>query len=55
MVVIKLNHYWYIFILKYLVTLKINSLFEIGLGTNNIKVRSNMGLDGKPGASIKSF
>jgi hypothetical protein len=34
---------------------KINSLFEIGLGTNNIKVRSNMGLDGKPGASLRAF
>ena len=34
---------------------KINSLFEICLGTNNIKVRSNMGLDGKPGASLRAF
>ena len=34
---------------------KINSLFEIGLGTNNIKVRSNMGLDGKPGSSLRAF
>jgi SAM-dependent methyltransferase len=34
---------------------KINSLLEIGLGTNNIKVRSNMGLDGKPGASLRAF
>ena len=34
---------------------KINSLFEIGLGTNNIKVRSNMGIDGKPGASLRAF
>lgn len=34
---------------------EINSLFEIGLGTNNIKVRSNMGLDGKPGASLRAF
>ena len=34
---------------------KINSIFEIGLGTNNIKVRSNMGLDGKPGASLRAF
>ncbi len=33
----------------------INSLFEIGLGTNNISVRSNMGLDGKPGASLRAF
>lgn len=34
---------------------KINSLFEIGLGTNNIHVRSNMGLDGRPGASLRAF
>tara|TARA_B110000459_G_scaffold188330_1_gene221443 strand:- start:127 stop:987 length:861 start_codon:yes stop_codon:yes gene_type:complete len=34
---------------------KINSLFEIGLGTNSINVRSNMGLDGKPGASLRAF
>ena len=34
---------------------KINSLLEIGLGTNNIKVRSNMGLNGKPGASVRAF
>ncbi len=34
---------------------KINSLFEIGLGTNNINIRSNMGLDGKPGASLRAF
>ena len=34
---------------------KINSLFEIGLGTNNIKIRSNMGLDGKPGSSLRAF
>lgn len=33
----------------------INSLFEIGLGTNNINIRSNMGLDGKPGASLRAF
>jgi len=35
--------------------IKVNSLFEIGLGTNNINVRSNMGLDGKPGASLRAF
>ena len=34
---------------------KINSLFEIGLGTNNTKVRSNMGIDGIPGASLRTF
>ena len=35
--------------------IKVNTLFEIGLGTNNINVRSNMGLDGKPGASLRAF
>lgn len=34
---------------------KINSIFEIGLGTNNINFRSNMGLNGKPGASLRAF
>jgi SAM-dependent methyltransferase len=28
---------------------------EIGLGTNNIDVPSNMGLEGKPGASLRAF
>jgi hypothetical protein len=27
-------------------------IFELGLGTNNVKVPSNMGKDGKPGASL---
>lgn len=27
-------------------------LFELGLGTNNVNVPSNMGADGKPGASL---
>ena len=31
------------------------SMLEIGLGTNNIDVPSNMGLEGKPGASLRSF
>lgn len=30
-------------------------LLEIGLGTNNIDVRSNMGEKGKPGASLRAF
>lgn len=28
------------------------SLFELGLGTNNIEIKSNMGINGVPGASI---
>jgi hypothetical protein len=31
------------------------SMLEIGLGTNNIDVPSNMGLEGKPGASLRAF
>jgi hypothetical protein len=31
------------------------NILEIGLGTNNIDVPSNMGLEGKPGASLRAF
>ena len=34
---------------------EISSVFEIGLGTNNIKVNSNMGSGGRPGASCRAF
>ena len=27
-------------------------VFELGLGTNNINIKSNMGKDGRPGASL---
>lgn len=30
-------------------------IFELGLGTNNLDVLSNMGKDGKPGASLKGW
>jgi hypothetical protein len=30
-------------------------IFEIGLGTNNLDVPSNMGIEGKPGASLRAF
>lgn len=30
-------------------------ILEIGLGTNNIDTLSNMGVDGKPGASLRAF
>ena len=30
-------------------------IFEIGLGTNNLDVPSNMGIGGKPGASLRAF
>jgi hypothetical protein len=35
--------------------LKINSVLEIGIGTNNSDIVSNMGADGIPGASLKGF
>lgn len=34
---------------------RISGLLEIGLGTNNIDVTSNMGSSGKPGASLRAF
>jgi len=33
----------------------IKNIFEIGLGTNNTDVVSNMGANGKPGASLRAF
>ncbi len=34
---------------------KVKKILEIGLGTNNENVISNMGKNGKPGASVKAF
>lgn len=34
---------------------KIEKVVEIGLGTNNVNVLSNMGMFGKPGASLRAF
>ena len=31
------------------------NLFELGLGTNNTSIKSNMGVSGKPGASLFAF
>lgn len=31
------------------------NIFELGLGTNNTSIKSNMGANGKPGASLRSF
>ena len=33
----------------------ITALLEVGIGTNNLDVPSNMGIDGKPGASLRAF
>ena len=43
----------YASILKY--PLKIDSVLEIGIGTNNADIVSNMGADGVPGASLRAF
>jgi hypothetical protein len=34
---------------------KIRRVLEVGLGSNNAKVVSNMGVNGKPGASVRAF
>ena len=34
---------------------KVKKVLEIGLGTNNINIPSNMGVYGKPGASARAF
>jgi hypothetical protein len=31
------------------------TVFELGLGTNNLSIRSNMGINGVPGASIRGW
>lgn len=45
-------HYIYAYILK---KIKIKNMIEIGLGSNNPEVLSNMGVDGVPGASLRAF
>lgn len=32
-----------------------SAIFEIGLGTNNANIPSNMGIGGRPGASLRAF
>lgn len=34
---------------------RFNSIFEIGIGSNSSKIPSNMGLRGKPGASLRAW
>ncbi len=34
---------------------KIHRVFELGLGTNNVNISSNMGAHGKPGASLRGW
>jgi hypothetical protein len=31
------------------------NIFELGLGTNNLDIKSNMGINGKPGASLRGW
>lgn len=35
--------------------MKVSGILEIGLGTNNTKIISTMGSEGKPGASLRAF
>lgn len=35
--------------------LEIDKLFEVGLGTNDVSIPSNMGAEGRPGASLRAF
>ena len=46
-------HYIYGPLLRH--TTKITAILEIGLGTNNTDVVSNMGEEGRPGASMRAF
>jgi hypothetical protein len=49
------NNYYKLY--SYLISVIDNprNVLEIGLGSNNLKVVSNMGVYGKPGASIRAF
>ena len=46
-------HFFYAYFLKN--KQEIKNIVEIGLGTNNVNVISNMGISGKPGASLRAF
>jgi hypothetical protein len=52
------KHDYYIFYSYILSNIGLNSklnILEIGLGTNNPTLISNMGINGKPGASLRAF
>lgn len=51
------NHNYTIFYYEILKEKKLENLniFELGLGTNNIDIPSNMGKNGKPGASLRAW
>ena len=44
-----------IFMEQYCDKNNIRNIFEIGLGTNYKNIVSNMGINGKPGASLRAF
>ena len=46
-------HFFYAYFLRD--KKEIKNIVEIGLGTNNVDVVSNMGINGKPGASLRAF
>jgi len=48
-------HYVYGELLHQLGVDQVLNVLEIGLGTNNPDIPSNMGTDGKPGASLRAF
>ncbi len=51
------NHNYYLAYASILASKKTTSFnfLEVGLGTNNIDIESNMGIYGKPGASLRAF
>ncbi len=49
------NYTWYYYPLFSPVRSLVTNVFELGLGTNNIHVKSNMGIHGKPGASLRGW
>ena len=51
----KYHNYHYIYASIFKNPLKVRKILEIGIGTNNTSVLSNMGEAGKPGASLKAY
>ena len=51
----KYHDYHYIYSSIFKNPIKVKKILEIGIGTNNTTVLSNMGEAGKPGASLKAY
>lgn len=51
----KIHNYHLIYSSIFLKKLNVKKILEIGLGTNNENLLSNMGKEGKPGASLRAF